>query len=507
MIHKKKKKRKKKKNYLFKKKKKKKKIILKIKMIQKKKKTKNENDSNLSLNNKVNNNNVQIVIDSQKNKNLINENDSNRTLYNQVNFNIDQNQIFSKNQIIFQNQNYSKCVLNIQDNQNNRKNENELNNNKNLENDKDSNCNSNNHDKIDQNTKKEIYKFLIKIGKEIEVKFQVSNGGYIFRKIYFFKAPQNFWIDKSHKIKFFEKVPRNSLNAKLEYLNNNLDKFLLNINVSYDNRVKSHLEVRKFFINFKYIDLINFIFIIIINILLLRFYYISHKISNQNDLYSQEYLLDHVSTKGDKISYIFYISAVSSVFQFILLFLWFFYRFKVSLYLCGYNLFPKGEYLFKYSKDENEFKINSFDIYHKMNRCFKKVMIPNIKADNKNFIKGIILIIKTILWENELFYINFCLICNVLYLITNYKLFLVVPVLSVMNLYSLFKYFKKVIMSKYKEFIALLILIFIIEYIFSWISFLHFPDFMIGEYIDRSGDLNYKVNNLISYYFSFLYKK
>jgi len=50
-------------------------------------------------------------------------------------------------------------------------------------------------------------------------------------------------------------------------------------------------------------------------------------------------------------------------------------------------------------------------------------------------------------------------------------------------------------MNKYQQFIALLIFIYLIEYIFSWISFLHFQEFMISEYVDRSGDLNSDENN------------
>jgi len=135
------------------------------------------------------------------------------------------------------------------------------------------------------------------------------------------------------------------------------------------------------------------------------------------------------------------------------------------------------------------------DIQNKFNDLNSDYL--NLKSNTEvSLLKLILIRLKIFFWNKDTKYVMFSLICHILFLITDYYLFLVLPIISIIRLYSLFNYFLKAILSKYKEFIALLIFIYVVEYIFSWMTFLHFQDFMVNEYKLRAGDLN-EVNNLI----------
>jgi len=205
--------------------------------------------------------------------------------------------------------------------------------------------NNNSINNFNQEEKKIFYKFLKIIGREIEVKFKETEGKY-YKKIYFFKAPKYFWIDKLRKAKFLEKTPRTSLDSKLDYLNKKLDKFLLNINVSYVSRPYSSSILRKYYrdINLINFDLINFTFILVINILLLIYFYENPSYSIAEDLNSQQFLYIQSSRVGIRYHYIYYISIIFSVCQFALISFWFYFRYNVTLTLSSYKKFPSRKY-------------------------------------------------------------------------------------------------------------------------------------------------------------------
>ncbi len=360
-----------------------------------------------------------------------------------------------------------------------------------------------------ENREAVLFKFIDVIAKEVEIKFIESNKKAYYRKIYFFKSSKCFWANKAQNSKFLETTPRGNLNEKLDYFNKHLDKFLFNINVSYKYRYQKSMLWSNYlkqptFLN---LDIINFLLSVITNILLLTYYYNnSSDIMYASDLNSHLLLNNNASVYGLKQNYILYTTIAFTFLQFIILFIWIYFRYSVNVILNGYEKIPNKKYLINDYKTEIQFKSESFKSYIDMVEIYNDLDSKYLKMDSfdiQSFIMITYLRLQTLFWNKEIFYTVLNIVLNILYFITNYKLLLVIPIMSVVNLYSLFNYFYQAMISKYQQFVALLFFIYIVEYIFSWITFLHFPELMINEYVDRSG--NYNDNVIILLFINFIF--
>jgi len=345
--------------------------------------------------------------------------------------------------------------------------------------------------------KKKIYSdFLIYIGREIEVKFKDSNDKFKLRKIYFFKSPRCFWYKENLKKRFLDEAPRSSIGEKLDHFNKNLDLMLLEINICYQSR---NIFLIKF-MNLKLIpfliinlDFINFFFVLFNNIFLLFYIFKDSSNTLSEDINSQIFNYYGSQEIQQKSVYILSSTGIILGLQLILYILWVNTFFHVKLLKSTFNYMLDGNYLLKDYVDEYEFKFNSFIAYDDMLK--KLTYLENDELTSNSYSKESFFniiwrsFVNLFLAENIRFFV-FTILCHLLFIITKYYLLLVLPFFAIVRLYSLFGYFLKAILSKYTDFIALLIFIYAVEYIFSWLTFLHFQDFMVSEYKLRSGDLN-----------------
>lgn len=205
-------------------------------------------------------------------------------------------------------------------------------------------------------------------------------------------------------------------------------------------------------------------------------------------------------------NYILYVSLFNLIVQIFLLTIWFKFRFNINLGLSFYKKLPNKSYLIINLKTENNFKNENFRNYKRIVDEYENLESNAISLMNVRYqpFKAIFHAIRILMSNREINFIFYCFICNLVYIFSNYKLLLVLPIFSVINLYSLFDYFFKAMISKYREFVAILFFIYLVEYIFSWISFLHFQEFFISEYVPRG---NLTAYNVITLFFSFFKAK
>jgi len=105
--------------------------------------------------------------------------------------------------------------------------------------------------------------------------------------------------------------------------------------------------------------------------------------------------------------------------------------------------------------------------------------------------------------NDDVFFISWGIILNILYLIFNFHFLVVVQVISIINFSLLFRSFFDVIANKFWQFFSLLLFVWWIEYILSWFTFFNFQEIMISSHALRGTPISAEVNNIF-YYLIFL---
>ena len=192
--------------------------------------------------------------------------------------------------------------------------------------------------------------------------------------------------------------------------------------------------------------------------------------------------------------------------QFIFFTIWFITRYDNRItYLTFKEL--KRNYLLPQNINENKFRKNRFYLYNDLISEFKNLESPLLNLTSwKKKTKGLddhdkkadlhqlscyrklILRFMSIFWYKEIFNVVFSILLNILFLFTNYQFLLVFPTIFVINLNEFFGFIYKSVLKKYKQFIAILIFIYIVEYNISWITFLHNREIMFTDFLDNSND-------------------
>jgi len=330
------------------------------------------------------------------------------------------------------------------------------------------------------------FKLLILLGKEIEVRYKDSNNICNFKKLYFFKSPKCFWLAQSFKDNLIEKIPRKSLGEKLDYLTDKTDKLLFLINLCFNYRPKFFWMgfIFKYF-NFYMAELFNYILILFVNIILLvKFTKKSDKPYDSSNL-SVEILFGKDSQEMlNKFDFLYFFVLYVIIIEILIFLIWAYFRLHIKVIYLAYKE-VSGTYLFPNYKDKSEFLNHSFSKHQEIKRAFEKTDIIKFRNMNLSCSQKIKVIFKAICITNEIKFIVLSLVCHILFLMTIQHIFLIIPIISIINLYDLFAFFWKAMINKYKQFIAILVFIYVVEYIFSWVTFLYYQDFLIGDFVIR----------------------
>lgn len=353
-----------------------------------------------------------------------------------------------------------------------------------------------------------IYKFLEQIVISVQIKtdgtndtteekvinyeddYEVDKNTNENLQITFFIKPYiAFFISKQTKNSFENNVDRDSACAKYASLISANDYFLFEMVVNRNTK-----NFSKFLsdINYVVLEWTNFIFILVNNAILIVNNYKSWTLpeieynTNDEDFY-----------EFNTINLI--IAIVQVCFILIVLCIWF--KFKFCLYYMKHSLLEKNNtFIFRQKTDCGNKKLSSnvIDFFQNCNELHSKgaqVSIYTIlKEQNEKLSllrKIYISIFSAILLNKEISVLIYTLLCLVIYFNTKSSLPLIIPMLFVANLSpTLFAIFKS-IKTKCLTLITILLFIYLVVYIFMWVTYYFLADnFVLSDILDiESGSL------------------
>ena len=298
-------------------------------------------------------------------------------------------------------------------------------------------------------------------------------------KVTFFARPYLTFCLSEHSKDIFEKnVNRQKIQSKYDELINNSDHFLFEMLVNY--HMIQHSPFLQFLsnINYFYVELFNYLLIIVINIIIIIHFY------NETDMPPENY---GIIEKGKKykfftLSLIFIIIQCAFLIMFIVI--WYIFKFIICYQLNvmkSYNEFfvfkkkqkegeeeeetdVKSQKLIDYFKDDTE--LTSWDMFSEISNnltTLEKIYIAVIECSFNN---------------REINMFIFTLIFNILFLCTKCYIFLTIPILFIANLIpTLFDIFYA-IKTKFLNMLIVLIFEYFVIYIFMWITYFYLPKFL-----------------------------
>ena len=312
-----------------------------------------------------------------------------------------------------------------------------------------------------------------------EEDFQEKNEGNT--KITFFPRPYLTFCLNEHSKKIFEKyVDRSNATSKFVGLINYSDHFLFEMIVNYHMVHHSPILQTLSSINYFYVEIINYILIIIQNIIIIIHFY------NSTDLPPENY---DIIEKGKKykyysISLIFFF--IQSVFLILFIIIWYIFKF-IGCYqlniMNSYNEF----FVFKKKKqegedEETEVKSQKIIDYFKEDTEITSLdMFSEISKNISTWEKIYIAVIECSFNNREVNMLIFTLIFNILFITTKCYIFLTIPILFIANIIpTLFDIFFAM-KTKFLNMLIVLIFEYFVIYIFMWITYFYLPKFLDFE--------------------------
>ena len=287
--------------------------------------------------------------------------------------------------------------------------------------------------------------------------------------LFFIRPSLTFRLNEQSKKSFEKNVNRSNASNKFISLIKFSDYSI------FEMIVNQHLlgtsSIKKAFSNMNYyiIEIINFIFILIENILIMYYYYVSP--SNLD----YDLVKDNDRNKVHFISFL--LSIVHLVFLFIIIFIWFYFKFILeyqSNVMKRYN----NNFIIR-KKNENSIIPNLIVNYFK-GESISSISITKEKNKNiSNFKLFYVGLFDTIFLNRNVNFLFFTFIFNVLYILLKNNIFLSIPLIFIINLIpNLFDIYL-IIKMKFISFITIIFLTILIVYIYMWISYFYL-DFLFN---------------------------
>ena len=289
-------------------------------------------------------------------------------------------------------------------------------------------------------------------------------------KTIFFPRPfLTFFLSKSTQNKFINTVDRSSDSSKFNSLLNYSDYCL------FEMVVNKHLigssNFNKFFVNlnYTYIEMINYLFIVVQNFLILIQFY-----KKTDESYEEYFSFD--KNKRKKLYHENMILAIiQMVFIVIFLIIWYLFKFLNSF---QNNIMQETNRPFVAKRKGIDEKIPQAVVdYFQGKEIGNYKFFKEINKDLSNWKKLYILIIPTHLTNREIIILILSLILNIVYISTKMPIFLVVQILFILNIISTLFDIVLAIQLKWKNIVLLLLFDFLCIYIFMWLAFFYFSYF------------------------------
>ena len=289
-------------------------------------------------------------------------------------------------------------------------------------------------------------------------------------KTIFYPRPfLTFFLSKSTQNKFDDFVDRNTvsskLNSLLDYADYSLFEMIVNKHLVKANKLSNFWAN----INYTYIEIINYIIIVVQNFLILfRFY------KETNESYEEYHSFDE-----DRIHKLYHENMILAVVQIIFLgfflIIWYFFKFLNS---CQFNIMQEYHKSFvRKRKGENK-KIPQTVVDYFQDKDISNTKF--FKEVNKDLSKWEIfyaIVVSTHIMNREIIMLLLSLIFSIIFIGTKNPIFLVIQILFIINIISTLFDIILAIKLKWINIILLLLFDFLCIYIFMWFAFFYFPYF------------------------------
>ncbi len=334
--------------------------------------------------------------------------------------------------------------------------------------------NKDNKKEKEENKEKVIIENIIKENKNTAFSF-------------FIKQSFTFHLSKYSKNYFLNNVDRTNASTKYNNLISYSDYFIFEM--LYNSHCIGENPILKTIseIDLYYAELINFIFILLNNIILMNHFYLSPKLPVNLYFYKDESLDDKLYNDNKLILFI------HLIYIFLIIIYWIYFRFLLNF---EKNLMLTCDKSFVFRKqgviDQNILNPIIIDSFKGEVGIFKVMGVINKNIGIFKYLY--ILIIKSIFLNPEICFFIFCLILNLLYYFLKSPILIAIEILFFANLIPILKDIIKSISYKFLTLIYILLFTYLIVYFFMWIAYyyinnLFYVDVMeydSGEIINES---------------------
>ena len=287
--------------------------------------------------------------------------------------------------------------------------------------------------------------------------------------LFFIKPSLTFRLSEQSKKSFEKNVNRSNASNKfislIKFTDYSLFEMIVNQHLLGSSTIKKAFSNMNYFI----IQIINFIFILIENILILYYYYVSPSVLDY------DLVKDNDKKKVHFLNLIF--SIIHLIFLFIVIFIWFYFKFILEYQS---NVMKRYNNNFIIRKKNESSIIPNLIVNYFKGESISSISITKEKNKNiSNFKLFYVGLFDTIFLNKNVNYLFFTFIFNVLYILLKNNIFLSIPLIFIINLIpSLFDIYL-IIKNKFINFITIIFLTILIVYIYMWISYFYF-DFLFN---------------------------
>ena len=311
-----------------------------------------------------------------------------------------------------------------------------------------------------------IFSFWRTIFNDIDIFIEdkIQNIHYIIR-------PESLYLSHYEKIFYDDLISDySSRDSKLIGLYENLDSIIFEIIFNSCNKRFNLTKVFNYFV----LELINILFFIIHNIILIVHYYKSWK---------EEYYKYNKIEKNKASIIILILSGIHILYIIIIIINWFVNRLNIDYF----NALSKYSISIKHEKPKSNIitknKVRKFQqLLNNYSSSFSTIdeFFPELTKLKRIYI----FIVYTIMINPKVFPFIISLICLILYYFLS-EIFIIAPLLLIANLIPTLSAIFKGLLSKLKYLIYIYSYTLIVLYIFSWIGFLFLPNLFKFEVVNK----------------------
>ena len=299
-----------------------------------------------------------------------------------------------------------------------------------------------------------------------------SRGG--IKTAFFLRPYLTFTLSETSKEKFIRDADRSNASQKYVSLVNFADYSLFEMVVN--RHLIGNSSIKNYFANidYFYIELVNYLIIILNNCFIIYHFYKS------TDLPQEEYDIFDESKRSKLYSVNVTISSVQIALLFVVVIIWYFFEF-INYYQSSVMKLYNKSFVFTKNGEDKKIPQAVIDYFQDKENVSSGHFFNEVNKSVSNWQKFYVTVFEASLFNMEITIYLLTIILNILFLVIKSYLFLVVEVLFIVNLIPALFDILKAIKMKYLHIILVLIFDFLMVYVFSWFGFFFFQNFFVYD--------------------------